>query len=244
MAQPIVRIYPDLDAIAGAAAAIFASTVTHAVAEDHPAWIAVSGGATPPRLFETLSKPPWRDRIRWDSVWLCQVDERPVPPDSADSNYHLLKETLLERVPLPPGNVLRIRAELGAQAAAPEYEAELRLALTAGADGFPRLDLVLLGMGDDGHTASLFPHSPGLHETQRWAIANPVEKLGLERITLTYPVMNAAARVAFLVSGAAKAPALERVLHGDRDIEDLPAQGIHPVNGELQWLVDVAAAGA
>jgi 6-phosphogluconolactonase len=150
----------------------------------------------------------------------------------------MLKESLLNNVPIPQGNVHRIQAELGAEAAASAYEVELRSVLPSGDGGMPRLDLVLLGMGDDGHTASLFPHSPGLRETKRWAIANRVEKLGVERITLTYPVLNAAARVAFLVSGASKAPALERVLHGERSIESLPAQGIQPLNGELLWLVD------
>lgn len=244
MPEPIVRTYPDLDAISAAAAAIVAGTIAHAAGDGRPARIAVSGGATPKRLFETLAQPPWLDAVPWANVRLCQVDERPVPPDHPDSNYHLLKETLLDRVPVPPGNIHRIHAELGAEAAAAAYDMELRSFLPVGADGFPRLDLVLLGMGDDGHTASLFPHSPGLHEAERWAIANPVEKLGVERVSLTYPVLNAAARVVFSVSGAAKGPALDRVLRGERDIEELPAQGIQPVNGELIWLVDAAAAGA
>ena len=243
MPEPIVQIYPGLDALSAAAAAMFAQTARLAYSEGRNVWIAVSGGSTPRRLFETLAEPPWRERIPWNRIQIIQVDERPVPPDHADSNYRLLRETLLDSVPLPPTNVHRIQAELGATQAAKLYEAELGASLQTGPSGFPRLDLVFLGLGDDGHTASLFPHSPGLSETVHWVIANPIDKLGVERITLTYPVLNSAKRVVFLVSGSTKTAALTAVLNGMRTVEDLPARGVRPVDGELIWIVDFDAMG-
>lgn len=243
MPEPVVQIYPDLDALSSAAARAFVQVSRTAQSQARNAWIALSGGSTPRRLFQTLAGPPFREQVAWDRVHLIQVDERPVPPDDPDSNYRLLRETLLDCVPLPPANVHRIRAELGAAEAAQLYETQLRYLLTVESGGFPRLDLVFLGLGDDGHTASLFPHSPGLLETKCWVIANPVEKLGLERITLTYPLLNGSDRVVFLVSGPAKRAALGEVLQGRRTLEDLPARGIRPVKGELIWMVDSAAMG-
>lgn len=243
MTEPVVQIYPDLDSLSAAAAAVFVQTVQTALSRGRDAWIALSGGSTPRRLYETLAGFPRRERVPWDCVQIVQVDERPVPPDSPDSNYRLLRETLLERVPVPPAHVHRIPAELGAAEAADSYEEELKAAMPLGPDGFPQFDLILLGLGDDGHTASLFPRSPGLREKERWVIANPVEKLGVERITLTYPVLNHAVRVAFLVSGSGKNAALGAVLRGLRTVEDLPARGVNPVTGSVIWMVDSAAVG-
>lgn len=238
-----VRPYPDPESLSRAAAELFCTTARHSATEDRPAFIAVSGGSTPRRMFELLAEPPFRDEVPWAWLQLCWVDERPVPPDHPDSNYRMVKESLLGKIPLPATSIHRIPTERGTpDQVADLYQLELQAILPRMGNGFPRFDLVLLGMGDDGHTASLFPHSPGLREQKRWVLANPVEKLGHARITLTYPAINHAANVAFLVSGAEKAATLRRVLSGPRNIDELPAQGVAPTSGRLLWLADEAAA--
>lgn len=239
--MPDIRVYANLEEVSRAAADIFRETVADRARDGRHAFIAVSGGSTPKRLYELLATPPWSKDIHWSQVELYWVDERPVPPDDPQSNYLLVENALLNDVPLPPTSTHPVPTELGSpSAAARAYEADLK-AVPESPNGFPRFDLIFLGMGDDGHTASLFPQSPALSETARWAVANPVAKLGLERITLTYPVINNASQVVFLVSGAAKAEVLNDVLHAPHDPTALPSQGIHPDNGELIWLVDEAA---
>lgn len=239
--MPDIRVYANLEELSRAAADLFQQTVSDRAAKGERAYIAVSGGSTPKRLYELLGTPPWSKEIHWSCVELYWVDERPVPQDSPESNYRLVEEALLNEVPLPPTSVHPIPTEIGSpQAAAEAYAADLK-AVPETADGWPRFDLIFLGMGDDGHTASLFPQSPALSETQRFAVANPVAKLGVDRITLTYPVINHAAHVVFLVSGAGKAEVLNDVLHAPRDITALPSQGIQPEDGDLTWLVDEAA---
>src|SRR5690606_983517 len=168
-------------------------------------------------------------------------DERTVPPDHPDSNYRMAKEALLDFVALPASNVHRISGELEPARAAAEYEQTLR-SFFAKRAGKTRFDLILLGMGDDGHTASLFPDTEALNETERLVVANHVPKLDTWRITLTAPIINDAAHVAFLVAGAGKAAVLKRVLQGPRQPHKLPSQLIQPVDGELVWLLDKAAA--
>jgi 6-phosphogluconolactonase len=164
-----------------------------------------------------------------------------VPPDDAESNYRMANETLLSRVPVPRENVHRMRGLGDAVANARAYEDELRGYFIG--EPWPAFDLVLLGMGDDGHTASLFPGSRALRETSAWVAANWVEKLGQFRVTLTAPAINRAARVAFVVAGAGKAAALREVVKGEYDPARLPAQLVRPASGRLEWLVDEAAAG-
>jgi 6-phosphogluconolactonase len=239
--MPDIRVYANLEELSREAAEIFRETVADCAAEGRRAFIAVSGGSTPKRLYELLGTPPWSKEVHWSCVELFWVDERPVPPDSPQSNYRLVEEALLNEVPLPPTSVHPIPTELGPPpVAADAYAAELE-AVPETHDGFPRFDLIFLGMGEDGHTASLFPQSPALSENDRWVVANPVAKLGVERITLTYPVLNSAARVVFLVSGAAKAEVLNDVLHAPYDPASLPSQGVRPADGDLTWLVDEAA---
>lgn len=197
--------------------------------------VALSGGSTPHRLFEALAAPPFRDQVPWSQVHLFWGDERCVPPHHADSNYGMAREALLDHISIPAMNVHRIRGELSPEQAAALYEAELKNLLGAGG----QFDLVLLGMGTDGHTASLFPGSEALEERERTAIPTYAEHLGSWRVTLTLPALNRARHVLFLVSGASKAPAWQQIQAG----EPLPAGLIRPSQGELTWLLDRDAAG-
>lgn len=202
--------------------------------------LALAGGDTPRAVYRALAAKP--DALSWAETELFWGDEREVPPDHAESNYGAVSKDLLQRLPQPPRAVYRIEAEHGAATAAWRYEATLRRAFRLVPGELPRFDLVLLGMGNDGHTASLFPGSDALAEQKRWVAAPWIAALGAHRITLTYPVLNAARAVLFLVAGEAKAATLARVLEGPHDTTALPAQGISPTEGELLWWVDRAAA--
>jgi 6-phosphogluconolactonase len=242
----VVRVAPDALALVRLAAEEVVRRAEAALAERGRFTIALSGGSTPQALHALLAdeKEPFRARMRWERTHVFFGDERHVPPDHPDSNYGMARVALLARVPIPAGNVHRIQAEIGAQAAALEYEAELRRVLGAGsteADGEPpRLDLALLGLGADGHTASLFPGSSALLEPARLVVAPWVEHLQAYRITLTLPALGAARAVAFLVSGAAKAERVADVLEGEG--ASLPAGRVCPAHGDLLWLLDGPAA--
>ena len=204
--------------------------------------VALSGGSTPRRLFALLASEDW-EPLPWENIHLFWGDERHVGPDHPDSNYRMTVETLLDGGLVPQGNVHRIPSENpDAAAAALAYAAQLRGFFAVGEGRFPRFDLVILGMGADGHTASLFPGTPVLNENSEWVAATWVEKLAAHRITLTPPLFNHARRVLFLVTGADKAATLREVLHGQRDPHRYPAQLIEPVDGTCRWLLDTAAA--
>ena len=236
-----IRVSEDQSALAQAAAA-YATECYNAAIDDHDYFaVALSGGSTPRALFELLAAPENAQHIGWSKVHVFWGDERTVPPDDPDSNYRMTKEALLDHVALPSSNVHRISGELEPALAAAEYEQTLR-GFFATRSGKTRFDLILLGIGDDGHTASLFPGTEALNETERLIVANHVPKLDTWRITLTAPVINDAAHVAFLVAGTGKAEVLKRVLQGPRQPHELPSQLIQPVDGELVWLVDKAAA--
>ncbi|HPL28084.1 MAG TPA: 6-phosphogluconolactonase [Anaerolineae bacterium] len=215
-----------------AAAQLFAARAVRSVA--------LAGGQTPRRAYKLLAQPPLCAEIAWGQLCVFWGDERCVPPDDSRSNERLAREALLDHVPIPESHIHPMRCSGNHAQAAAAYEEELR-ATFAGKDACATFDLVLLGLGDDGHTASLFPGSPALREETRWVAATESPD-GLPRVTLTAPFINRAALVAFLVSGAAKAPALLAVLHGPRDPQRRPAQLICPIAGELLWLVDAAAA--
>jgi 6-phosphogluconolactonase len=238
------RVLPDRDALFRAAAQAFADAAQEAAGARGVFRVALSGGQTPRGAYALLAG----DRelgaaVPWDRTHVFWGDERHVPPDHPDSNYRMAYETLLSRVPVPTANVHRIRAETPeAKDAAEDYEQTLRKQFRLYEAELPRFDLVLLGLGSDGHTASLFPDTSALLETKRLAVANWVEKLQADRITLTPPVFNNAACVTFLVSGEDKAPALQAVLEGPREPQRLPAQLIRPASGRLVFLVDTAAA--
>jgi 6-phosphogluconolactonase len=215
---------------------------SEAVAKRGRFTIALSGGSTPKNLFNLIAANA-SGSLPWPQIFFFWGDERHVPPTDPESNYRMAQETLLSKVPVPPGNIFRIPTENpNADAAAAAYEQTLRKFFEVDAGKFPRFDLILLGMGPDGHTASLFPETTALQEKSRLVVANWVEKLNTSRITLTLPVLNAARRVAFLVSGADKATVLREVLEGKGPGERYPSKLVQPSDGKLIWFVDRAAA--
>ncbi|RMF39852.1 MAG: 6-phosphogluconolactonase [Planctomycetota bacterium] len=205
-------------------------------------YLALSGGSTPQRLYALLAELP-ADQIDWTGVVLIWGDERNVPPDHADSNFRMVQQTLLSKIEIPPENILGVPNPGGpAEQAAAEYEQRLRAVLPCDASGrWPRLDCVLLGLGDDAHTASLFPQTAALQEQDRWCVANFVPKLNTWRITLTAPAINAAANVAFLIAGEKKTDALRALWHGPAAPDLVPSQLIRPTDGVLWFFVDSAA---
>jgi 6-phosphogluconolactonase len=215
---------------------------TDAVAKRGRFTIALSGGSTPKNLY-TLIAANASATLPWAQMFFFWGDERHVPPEDADSNYRMAKEALLSKVPIAPGNVFPVPAEMqDAAAAADAYEQTVRKFFGLAPDEFPRFDLILLGMGPDGHTASLFPETAALQEKSRLVVANWVEKLKASRITFTLPVLNAARCVAFLVSGEDKAAVLHEVLEGSAPPEKYPSKLVKPTNGKLIWFVDRSAA--
>lgn len=206
--------------------------------------IAVSGGHTPKQTFEVLADPnqPFLKRMPWDKLQLFWVDERTVPPDNSDSNYRMTREAMLDKVPLKPEQVHRIEGELDPEEAADRYEATLRRQFRLEGAEVPTFDHISLGMGDDGHTASLFPHTAALHEFGRLVVANQVPQKNTWRVTLTLPVIKQARDVVFLVDGAGKAEILKEVLLGNYDPETHPSQLILPDSGKLTFFLDAAAA--
>ncbi len=237
-------VEPDATALAAHAARLFVEVAEAAVAARGRARIAISGGSTPKVTFGMLADPalPWLKRMPWDKLELFWVDERCVPPDHADSNYRMTREAMLDHVPLKPEQVHRMEGELEPEAAAARYESALRNSFRLEGAETPRFDLVQLGMGPDGHTASLFPHTAALHEMGRLAVANHVQNKDAWRVTLTWPVINQAASVFFLIGGADKTHVLSEVMTGPRDVERLPSQLIRPASGILTLLLDKAAA--
>ena len=248
MAQNLKVVYcvePDAAALARRAAQHFVEQAEQAVAARGCVRIAISGGSTPKAAFALLADPtqPWRERMPWDKLELFWVDERCVPPDHPDSNYRMTREALLNHVPLKSEQIHRMEGELEPEKAAVRYEAALRNSFNLEGAELPRFDVVQLGMGPDGHTASLFPHTVALHETSRLVMANHVETVKDSwRITLTRPVINCGHEVFFLIEGAEKAVILNEVFEGERDPERLPSQMINPVGGILTLLLDRAAA--
>jgi 6-phosphogluconolactonase len=238
MTSPEIKVVPDLNALVEEAADRIASAARSAIADHGSFSIALSGGSTPEPVYSRLTQDPYRPAIDWARVKIYFGDERCVPPDSDQSNYRMAREALLNKVPIPPENVFRMRGEIDPSQAAIEYG---RLLKEHFGDGGP--DLILLGMGDDGHTASLFPGTEALNETKHRCVANFIPKLNTWRITMSAPFINRADRVIFMVSGPGKSKPLAEVLEGPQDPHRLPSQLIHPANGRLTWLLDSAAAG-
>ena len=237
-------VSPTADAVAAAAAQLFTDSAVAAVSARGVARIAISGGSTPKRMFTLLADPakPYAATVLWDKLELFWVDERCVPPDNAESNYKMTKEALLDHVPLPASRVHRMEGEIDPAEAAAKYESEIRNTFKLEGAETPAFDLILLGMGDDGHTASLFPHTEALHELSLIVTPNHVPQKDTWRITLTLPVILHGRKVAFLIEGAGKATILADVLLGAYDPESKPSQLIRPVSGELSLLLDSAAA--
>lgn len=229
-----------LDDFPAEAAERFAEWSETVVASQGVGRVALAGGSTPKSVYEKLAEPPYRDRIAWPAIHFYQGDERPVPPDHPDSNWNMATTALLARVSIPAANLHRVRSEdEDLDAAARRYATTLTAQLPL-ADGVPVFDLILLGIGTDGHTASLFPDTPALKESQRPFVANPVSSMRSTRLTLTYPALNVAHDIWFLVTGQAKASLLPRILK-DRD-PSLPASCVQPKTGRCRWLLDRDAA--
>ena len=240
-----MEIFPDRESLIQAAAEQVIEIGSQRIAENRRIAVALSGGSTPRPLYTLLASEKYSKHIDWPKVHVFWGDERCVPPDNPQSNYRMARETLLDAVPIPVSNIHRIRGEEDPEKAAAAYEKELRTFFEMNATGGSLLsgfDLILLGMGDNGHTASLFPGSPAVNEKQRWVMAQYVNVVSMWRITLTPVVINAAKNVLFIVSGEEKAECLRQVLKGPYQPNVHPAQIIRPTRGRVLWLVDKAAA--
>jgi 6-phosphogluconolactonase len=235
-----LKVLDDTEELAQAAADHFVAASEDAIENRGRFTVALSGGATPQETYRRLAEPGLATQVSWRNVHLFWGDERCVPPDHPESNYRMARKSLIQKVPIPQTNVHRIQGELDPDLAAEAYEDELRSIFSS--VGRPRFDLILLGLGNDGHTASLFPGSAALHEMKHWVVAVFVDALQSWRVTLTPPVLNSARQLSFLVAGISKAERLQEVLKSEPTPETLPAQLIQPRNGQVTWLIDQAAA--
>ena len=236
-----IAIFPDTNTLSQQAAQYIVRLASEAIVTRGRFTIALSGGSTPKILYGLLGTEPYRGQINWASVEIFWSDERCVPPDSADSNYALAQEVLLSKIPIPANQIHRMPADQpDREAASREYTSEMQR--TFGTNGIPSFDLLQLGMGPEGHTASLFPHQESLHEQQRLVIPVIVPKPPPPRLTFTPPLLNAARHVLFLVTGSEKAEAVQAVLEGPDQPEEYPAQIVRPPKGEVVWMLDTGAA--
>lgn len=234
-----VRVFQDLEEMSHAAAELFATFSKKSIASHGRFVVALSGGSTPHRLYSLLGSPWYRNNIDWSRVYIFWTDERCVPKDHPESNYRLAHETFLSRVPLPAQHIHRIRGEEEPRKAAETYEDELRKFFSG--SGAIIFDLIILGVGEDGHTASLFPGSSALDERMRPAVPVYLEEPKISRVTLTLPVLNHAAQVLFLASGRAKTDIVQDILEGG-DTQYYPAGQVRPSSGVLTWFIDRQAA--
>lgn len=237
-----IEVVPSEADLVRVAGELVTAAALVAIAQRSAFRIALAGGSTPRPLYEHLAVDPYIDWRKWHIFW---GDERSVPPTEPESNYAMARTSLLDQLETPPGLVVRVPAELAPDEAALRYEQSVRELVPSfrtEETGFvPRFDMIVLGMGDDGHTASLFPYTEALSESERIVVANPVPQLNTSRITFTYPLINAARRILVLVNGEKKAEALRGVISGPYDPERLPIQALNPVDGQIVWLVDEAA---
>jgi 6-phosphogluconolactonase len=243
MLEPRIRVVPDSEAMVREVAETIVRSADQCAKNGQLFSLFLSGGSTPKALYQLLASDEIKSQIDWRSVELYFGDERCVPPDSELSNFRMARETLISKVPIPLDNVYRMKGEIDPEQAAKEYGQLLKEKFL---DEGP--DFLLLGMGDDGHTASLFPHTAALKETHHRCVANHVPydyiPAGTNwRITLTYPFINRSRDVAILVTGSGKAKRVQEILEGDEDIDRLPIQGVKPELGTLTWYLDVGAAG-
>jgi 6-phosphogluconolactonase len=234
-----VAVYETPEQLAGAAVDLVAGAAREAVDARGEFSIALAGGTTPRLLYQALARPPWRDAMPWPAWRVYFGDERACPPDDESSNYRMAHEALLDHVPIAAAQVHRMPGDAAdLDAAAGNYAAMLEQRLPRGPGGAPRLDCVLLGLGENGHTASLFPGTPALLVRDRWVVRGRADYPPFDRLTLTYPALNAAALVMFLVTGHAKRDAIRATAAGQT-----PAARVLPLDGTLRWLLDRAAAG-
>lgn len=239
--KPKIQIHKDLQELSAAAAQLFIESAANAIAARGRFLTALSGGGTPKPLYELLAQPPYRDQIQWDKVHAFWGDERCVPMDDPGNNYFQARQALLDHVPVPAENIHRVNSELEPESAAKDY-AQVLKDFSEAPLTFPRFDLVLLGMGDDGHTASLFPNSPVDESSPVIAVTANYQDRPARRVSLTPLVFNTARQVIFMAVGKSKAERLASILNGDYHPALLPAQRIRPKDGEVLWLVDESAA--
>jgi 6-phosphogluconolactonase len=237
----VICIYQDLESLSQGAADLFVTRAARAVHTHGRFVVALSGGHTPLHTYELLAQPPFREEVPWAHVHVFWGDERCVPPDDPRSNARMARLALLDHVPIPSTQIHPILCAEAPAKSAEKYEDTLR-SFFEGQQ--PRFDLIFLGLGDNGHTASLFPETPALDERNRWATEVYVPEQDLQRVTLTLPIINQGETVAFLVAGANKAAVLQEVLEGQPNPRRLPAQLIQPISGDLRWLVDQEAASS
>jgi 6-phosphogluconolactonase len=235
-----LHVFADNPIFVNGAADFIADAAARAIAARGQFTVALSGGSTPKPVYAQLASPEYRERFDWTRTHIFFGDERCVPPDDAKSNYRMAREAWFDHVALPAENIHRMRGEDNPALEALRYEQEIAQLFRT--NTFPAFDLILLGMGDNGHTASLFPGAAALRETTRWVVPQYVEVMQTWRVTFTAPLINAARQVAFLVQGAGKAQMVWNILRGTYQPDVLPAQLIQPTNGELHWLLDAAAA--
>ncbi len=253
---PVIKVFPDLEAVSRHAASIFVNLSAKSIAEHGRFAAAIPGGSTPKKLFELLASEEYKNKIDWSRVHFFWTDERCVPPEDTKSNFRLAFDVLLSKIPVPAENIHRIKGELPPEAGAQDYENNLKIFF--GKSGLPVFDLIILGMGEDGHTASLFPDSDALKETEKVAVAVhyeippyqrgikgvviPLKKSEIPRITLTLPVLNNASQIIFLGSGKSKADMVGKILSDGTEKKHYPAGLVKPVHGNLLWLIDKETA--
>lgn len=238
------RIYRfgDISELAGRLAEDFKATVVEKAASGESLTVALSGGHTPKSFFQVLAAPPYKDSLPWDKVVLFWGDERCVPPDNDESNFKMTNLALLSHVAIPGANIHRVLGENPPDGETVRYGEEIKKFVPSGGNGFPRFDWIFLGMGDDGHTASLFPGAASLEEREKICVVATHPQTSQKRVSVTLPVLNNGKRVSFLVAGNDKEPVLKEILQkGDRQLP-YPASRVRPENGVLEWYIDKAAA--
>lgn len=239
----MIKIFSNFETLNAFAAEIFVEIANRAIEENGKFTVALSGGSTPKALYQLLAAREFAGKVEWTRAFFFFGDERNVSPENEESNFRMANETLFQPLQIPPENVFRWQTEVESpEASAADYARKIESFFNLNAAEFPRFDLILLGMGADGHTASLFPHTEALNETEKFAVANRVEKLGTTRLTLTFPVINNSRNAMFLIKGADKAEVLREVLKGEFEPQNLPSQAVKLNEGDLFWLVDEPAA--
>lgn len=237
-----IYLFDDITGLANRLAGDFRKALDEKASGGGSLTVALSGGHTPKAFFEVLAAPPYGDSLPWDKVVFYWGDERCVPPDNDESNFKMTDLSLLSRIKIPEANIRRVLGETPPEKEAVRYAKEIKDNIPPGGNGFPRFDWILLGMGDDGHTASLFPGAPTLKEREKICVVATHPQTGQKRVSITFPVIDNADRVSFLVAGSEKEPVLKEILNkGSRPLP-YPASMVHPTDGVLEWYVDKAAA--
>lgn len=238
-----VNIFADLDALSEAAAEEFVRLAGEFIKENGRFTVVLSGGTTPMKMYEILSSEEFRKKVDWKKIYFFFVDERDVSPASDQSNFKHASENFFKPVGIEPSQIIRWQTEIiDAAGVAAQFETTIRKFFKLSNDEYPVFDLIFLGLGADGHTASLFPHSKALTNSKNIGVANLIDKFRAYRLTMTFPVINQAKNVIFMVSGEEKSESLSKVFQGESDIDKFPAQGVAPKDGDLKWFVDEAAA--